>query len=147
MLDANGVPQSRRRQPRNVRAQDFAIDTRGNVFIAEEHEDTEWSRVRVVAGDGREVARWNIDKPGEKVTSNIRIAVDAAGRVFLTDWQRCRVRVFSTDGRPLGEWGTCGFQDGQFDNMTDIIVDANGLVYVSDYLNNRVQVFKVSGGR
>jgi sugar lactone lactonase YvrE len=69
--------------------------------------------------------------------------VDAAGRVFVTDWQRCRIRIFSTDGRPLGQWGACGFENGQFDNIEDVIVDANGLVYVSDYLNNRVQVFRV----
>ena len=146
VFDANGVLQARRRQPRHVRIQDLAIDTRGNVFIAEEQEDADWSRVRVMSGEGREVARWSIDQPGEKVTSNIRITVDAAGRVFVTDWQRCRIRIFSTDGRPLGQWGTCGFENGQFDNIEDVIVDANGLVYVSDYLNNRVQVFKVSGG-
>ncbi len=142
-FNTDGVLLARRRSPRYAWPTDLALDDRGRLFFAETDADMEWSRIRAVDAEGREVARWNLDAPGERVSNAVHVAVDRQARVFVTDWQRCRVRIFTVTGAPLGEWGSCGFGDGQFDNMPDIAIDADGLVYVSDYLNNRVQVFRV----
>jgi len=141
-FNTDGVLLAQRRAPRSAWATDLALDDRGRLYLAETDADMKWSRIRAVDAEGREAARWNVDPPGELVNSSLHVAVDRQARVFVTDW-RCRVRIFTETGAPLGEWGSCGFGDGQFDNITDIAVDADGLVYVSDYLNNRVQVFRV----
>ena len=71
------------------------------------------------------------------------MALDPAGRVFLVDWQKCQVEVFSPNGTFLGRWGSCGFGEGQFGQAAGIAVDATGQVFVADYTNNRVHVFQV----
>ena len=144
VFDINGASLQVMKQPRHASAMAIAIDDRGQMFIAETHDDEEWSRVRVLSPTGKETARWSLDQPGEAASSNVYMAIDASGRVFVTDWRRCRVRVFSASGARIGEWGSCGFGDGQFDGMTGLAVGADGLVYVSDYSNNRVQVFRVT---
>jgi len=141
-FNTDGIRLAQRRAPRSAWATDLALDDRGRLYVAETDADMKWSRVRAVDAEGQEVARWNVDPPGELMNSSMHVAVDRQARVFVTDW-RCRVRMFTAAGAPLGEWGSCGAADGQFDDITDIAIDADGLVYVSDYLNNRVQVFKV----
>lgn len=144
VFDATGKRVRALNHPRHARATDFTVDRDGRIYVVETHDDGDWSRIRVITPDGKEIRRWNLDREGEKPSSAGRVAVDASGQVFVTDWWRCRVRVFSQTGVPLGEWGSCGFEDGQFNNMTGIATGEGGLVYVSDYINNRVQVFKVS---
>lgn len=45
----------------------------------------------------------------------------------------------------LGEWGTSGFEAGQFASPYGLAVNASGWVYVADSFNDRVQVFDSAG--
>jgi tripartite motif-containing protein 71 len=141
-FNTDGVLLAQRRSPRTAWATDLALDARGWLYFAETDAGMTWSRIRAVDAEGREVARWNLDAPGDLMNSSRHVAVDRQARVFVSGWG-CHIRIFTATGAPLGEWGSCGFGDGQFDNIADIAIDAAGLVYVSDYLNNRVQVFRV----
>ncbi|HIN25367.1 MAG TPA: 6-bladed beta-propeller, partial [Dehalococcoidia bacterium] len=51
------------------------------------------------------------------------VAVDGAGRLFVSDWGNHRILVFSQYGEFIGEWGTEGSDDGQFQNPYGLAVD------------------------
>ena len=61
----------------------------------------------------------------------------------MSDWRRCTVRLFTRTGTKVAEWGSCGYSDGQFQDITSLTVDRMGLVYVTDHELNRVQVFRL----
>jgi DNA-binding beta-propeller fold protein YncE len=69
-------------------------------------------------------------------------AVDAAGRVFVTDYGNNRVQVFDRDGRFLAAWGTVGSDAGQFASTLGVAVGDDGVVYVTDE-GKRLQAFRV----
>ena len=81
---------------------------------------------------------WGIDGPG-------RVAVDAAGNIYVIDIGNARVQVFDPSGVPFLVFGWYGSLPGQFDLPTDIVVAANGSIYVADSGNLRVQRFTPSG--
>ena len=121
-----------------------AVDADGNVYITENESDGKWSRVRVLAAAGNELARWAATaEPGSGPEEYRGIAVDRANRVYVVNWPKCRVEVFSSRGAPLGRFGSCGSGDRQFGLMVAIAVSASGKVYISDSTYNRVQIFQV----
>jgi tripartite motif-containing protein 71 len=133
-----------------AKPQDMTVDPDGNLYVVEWDRqsrfkpDKDLTRVRVLAPSGREIAKWFSTRgPGRRLAQFRDIAVDSLGRVFVVDVRNHRVEVFDKTGGLLGQWGSYGFGDGQFDCPTDIAVDAAGTVYVSDFGNNRVQVFKI----
>jgi DNA-binding beta-propeller fold protein YncE len=69
------------------------------------------------------------------------IAVDALGRVLVADTGNKRIVVFDKDGKYLTEFGTSGFDPGQFDEPVAVAVAPSGTVYVTDTWNQRVQAF------
>jgi DNA-binding beta-propeller fold protein YncE len=69
------------------------------------------------------------------------IAVDAAGRVYVTDVSRDRVQRFSPDGALEVTWGESGSGLGQFEAPLGISADCSGTVSVADRDNNRIQRF------
>ena len=67
------------------------------------------------------------------------------GTVFVTDgYINTRVVKFSSSGKYLGEWGSGGSQNGEF-NLPHGITVFQDRVYVCDRSNLRVQVFDLSG--
>ncbi|HNO83992.1 MAG TPA: 6-bladed beta-propeller, partial [Anaerolineales bacterium] len=69
------------------------------------------------------------------------LAVDAQGRVYVTDTGNKRVVVFDADGNFITQFGSAGLDAGQFDEPVGITVDKNGTVYVVDTWNQRIQTF------
>lgn len=68
------------------------------------------------------------------------VAVDAAGRIWVTDSRNNRVEIFSPEGTLLALWSAKGFKPGDFNTPIGIFI-ADGRVYLSDTFNYRVQVF------
>ena len=67
------------------------------------------------------------------------------GTVFVTDgYINTRVVKFSSTGEYLGEWGSAGGQNGEFDLPHGIAI-CEQRVYVCDRSNLRVQVFDLQG--
>lgn len=58
------------------------------------------------------------------------LAIDAAGRVYVTDFQDPRVVVFSSDGRKLAIIGRKGAGPGEFTAPTGPVFGADGALYV-----------------
>jgi tripartite motif-containing protein 71 len=73
------------------------------------------------------------------------ISVAPNGVIYLADGTASRVLYYSPDGNKLGEWGSPGTGDGQFDGPCGIEVAADGRVFVADSYNNRVQYFTPAG--
>ncbi len=71
------------------------------------------------------------------------VAVDAEGRVFVTEHDGSRVQVFAPHGTPLDAWGELGSEPGQFQEPRGIALDGQGGVYVTEWLGRRVQKFRL----
>ncbi|MFO1441522.1 MAG: hypothetical protein U1F81_24605 [Verrucomicrobiaceae bacterium] len=85
-------------------------------------------------------------------TDIVGIACDSAGNVYAVNAGDRKVKVYSSTGTFLREWGGTGTTDGLFGNLTSgyayvnlITVDRNDQVYVCDPGNRRVQVFDTNG--
>ncbi|WP_286930524.1 MULTISPECIES: hypothetical protein [Aeromicrobium] len=77
--------------------------------------------------------------------SGYGIAVDASGKIFVTDYNAGRIVVLNAEGAPLNSWGAYGSGPGQIMHAYGIDVDDEGIVYVPDYGNSRVQKFTTDG--
>lgn len=69
------------------------------------------------------------------------IAVDAKGRIAVTDALRQDIKYFDPEGRLLGHFGGAGRSLGNVSAPSGIAVAPDGRVYVAERGNGRVQVF------
>ena len=68
------------------------------------------------------------------------VAVDENDRIYVSDSGNHRIAIYDDAGTFLGEFGSPGVGDGQFNTPRGITVDRSR-IYVADTLNHRVQVF------
>jgi len=68
------------------------------------------------------------------------VAVDASGRVYVTDEENSRVQKFRSDGTYVTRWGT-----GKGSHPWGVAVDASGYVYVAASSLARIKVFRTDG--
>jgi hypothetical protein len=69
------------------------------------------------------------------------VAVDAAGRIWVTDAILDQLSLYDEDGRFLLSIGGTGLEPGQFSFPAGIAAHPDGRVVVADSLNRRLQVF------
>jgi DNA-binding beta-propeller fold protein YncE len=122
-----------------------AVGPDGSVYVT----DTWNHRVQKFTSDGKPVKTWGqygqpiADSPESK--SNFwgprGIAVDKNGHVYVADTGNKRIAIFDADGNYLTEFGSAGFEPGQFDEPVGVAVGQDGVVYVTDTWNQRVQTF------
>lgn len=81
-----------------------------------------------------------------RLMSPMGVALDGAGRLFVTDSSANTVKVFSVDGKYLYRFGLPGSGAGQLKKPIDIAYDSGlNRLLVSDSGNSRVMVFDASG--
>lgn len=91
---------------------------------------------------------WRLDKDGNLLgyidgfQRPVGIAVDRSNRVFVGDYKRGSVEVYSTLGVLLYSLGK---GEGEFGLPNDIAIDERGYVYVTDSTNNVVKVYSSDG--
>lgn len=73
------------------------------------------------------------------------LAIDHRGDVVIADAGNHRVLVVSPVGRSVRDFGGYGWEDGRFDEPTDVAVYPGFYVYVLDRGNRRVQRFDADG--
>jgi len=93
-------------------------------------------RVQVLDREGHFVAEFG---RGE-ITFPTALAVDSAGRVFVSDKADSTIKVYKA-GKLIDRIGRNGYGAGEFRYITDMKVLGNQL-YVVDSLNSRIQVFE-----
>ena len=117
----------------------IAVDATGSIYLA----DLDSGLVSVFDGDWQRGFQF-----GGDVRQAGDMAIDAVrSRIYITDSEAHTVRVYSTAGERLFEFGSSGTADGEFQYPSGVFVDAaNDEVLVSDQLGFRVQVFDPDGG-
>ena len=73
------------------------------------------------------------------------VAIDADGRVYVSDEYVHRISVFTASGDFVSKWGTHGTGEGELDGPSGIAFDPDDNILVSDARNNRVQRFTKDG--
>ena len=124
-----------------------AVDKDGNVFVADTFHTLDpkkfqpWGRIEKFDGNLSFLAEAKKSDVGAPEFYGPRgIAVDPAGRVWLSDTGNCRVLVYDNNLKFLKAIGSRGKGDLQFQEPFGLASDAEGNVYVADRLNFRVQV-------
>ncbi len=78
---------------------------------------------------------------GERVELN----VDAAGNIYVVDWDRKRIQKYDSSGRYLLTIGRKGQGPGEFVNVWRPEFDQEGNLYVVDIRQKRISFFSPSG--
>jgi predicted membrane-bound mannosyltransferase len=127
-----------------------AVGPDGSVYVT----DTWNHRVQKFTEDGRPIKMWG--RFGQPVPEDPAskdyfwgprgIAVDSQGHIFVADTGNKRIVVFDENGNYLTEFGSGGFDPGQFDEPVGVAVGIDGTVYVADTWNQRIQSFIPSEG-
>lgn len=84
------------------------------------------------------------DRAGE-FQAPFRLAIDAAGRVFVTDVLNARVQWFSAFGQHLGTLKRFGAGEGKILRPTGISLDNRGRIWIGDSYSGLVQLFEENG--
>ena len=124
--------------------QGIAIDSRGNVYIADSSND----RIQKFKHDSTFIRAWGTTGSGDgEFSAPVDVAVDSSGNVYVVDFANHRIQKFTSTGTFLRSWGTDGPGDGQFENMAGVAIDSSGNVYVSDAPRgkDRIQKFTTTG--
>jgi DNA-binding beta-propeller fold protein YncE len=83
-------------------------------------------------------------KAGEMIWPTA-IALDAEGKVYVSDEDTNRINIFDRTGNFLSAWGAQGSDEGQLDGPSGLAFDRNDNLHVVDHRNHRVQRFTRDG--
>ena len=134
------------RPNRHLQPWDVAVSPDGRwVYVA----DTWNHRILKFSPEGKLAKVWGHAYYGQDDPLGIwgprGIAVDALGRVYVSDTGNKRIVIFDADGNYLAQSGSPGLQPGQFDEPVGLAFDEHSNLYVADTWNQRVQVFIRAG--
>jgi uncharacterized protein (TIGR03663 family) len=123
----------------------IAVGLDGSVYVS----DTWNHRIQKFTREGTPIKMWG--QYGQPVAGDAEsassfwgprgVAVDANGNVLVADTGNKRIVVFDSEGNYITEFGTAGFDPGQFDEPVGVAVAPGGTVYVTDTWNQRIQSF------
>jgi DNA-binding beta-propeller fold protein YncE len=120
-----------------------AVAGDGSIFVA----DTWNQRIQVftpdtVTGEYVFARQWPISGWfGQSLDNKPYLALDARGRLYVSDPEGYRILVFNADGKFLTTWGDFGSDTSTFALVSGLTVDVEGNVYVADAGNQRLMKF------
>ncbi len=127
----------------------LVVDAGGNVYVADYYNNM----IRKVTPEGVVTTLAGSTTPGSfdgigaaaSFQGPSAVELDAAGNLYVTDYDSCLIRKITPDGAVTTLAGsTCGFADGtgaaaRFDRPYGLAIDASGYLYVADEGNNRIR--------
>lgn len=120
----------------------MAQDREGKLYFLSE----EMGRVFVY--DYKETFMFSFGEKGGdtgKLARPRSITVDSRNkRIYVSDYLRHTVLVYTSDGKWLYEIGSKGDAPGYFFYPSAVCSDNNGTLYVADTFNHRVQIFAIT---
>jgi DNA-binding beta-propeller fold protein YncE len=117
---------------------DVAIADDGTIFVI----DPQLRLMQRLSPQGTYETAWTI--PGANTFDTPHLAILGDHTILATDPEGHRVLAFDMDGKPLGEWGYQGTDNGAFTKPIGIAAAPDGLVVVTDPFNHRLQTFMVA---
>ncbi len=123
----------------------------GNVYVIDsarrvlEVFDRRGALVRTVGATAADSASVAVDEPWRVVsfTSPLGVAVDGAGRVYVSDVAQRSITVLDPEGRSLGLFAAAAFADPAA--KPGVLFQRDGRLYVCDLGRHRVLVFDLRG--
>jgi len=118
----------------------IALDATNNLYIA----DTWNRRVQVIKPDldlntSTTLLSWDVEGwYGESIENKPFIAINADGKVFVSDPEGSLILEYAPSGELLHVWDLRGVQDDQISMPVDIEFDDEGTMWVSDAASNMV---------
>jgi DNA-binding beta-propeller fold protein YncE len=104
---------------------------------------------RVIAVDlsGKVRYRFGDKSPAQDGALNLPtdLAVDAKGKVYVTDPLNFKIRIYTPEGTALSQFGVMGDAHGELNKPKGIAVDSEGRILVCDALLDAVQLFNEKG--
>ena len=61
------------------------------------------------------------------------------------DSKNNRIQTYTVDGKFVGQWGSPGNDEGQFNLPWGIAEDSDKNIYIADWRNDRIQKFSSDG--
>ena len=119
------------KEPRGI-----SLDVEGNLIVC----DTGNKCVRLISPKGyifKTIGRGRLQMPFG--------CLFYSGKVFVSDSHADLIKVYSSYGRFLYEFGSCGTGDGEFNEPAGLAVDKTGHLLVCSGDNHRVQIFTLDG--
>jgi sugar lactone lactonase YvrE len=105
------------------------------------------ARIQVFDRDGNYLRGWST--PESKNGRPTGLSFDNDGNLLVADTHYFRMLVYTPEGKLLTKrtiGGTCGFEPGQFNFVTDAVQDSKGNYYISEYGEyDRIQKFSPDG--
>jgi DNA-binding beta-propeller fold protein YncE len=116
----------------------------GRILVA----DTHYYRVLIYSPDGQllqTIGGTRGEEPGQ--FDLVRDAVqDSQGYYYVSEsGEYDRIQKFTSDGKPLLQWGGHGSRPGQLSLPQSLAVDEEDRIWVADAGNHRIQVFDAQG--
>lgn len=108
--------------------------------------DASEQRIHVFDEEGRRIGGPEAGNLVELGLGGINgLAVDATGRILLSDPENHAVFLLRADGRLLARWGSYGAGPGELNTPAGLAVDEEERVYIADSGNDRIQIRTLEG--
>ena len=116
---------------------DIAFGTNGDVYVIDYYNH----RVQIFNQDGIFLTTLANNEQLQTIQYLLSIAVDSSDTVFVTEWDRNCINVFTAKGEYITTFGGKGEAEGQFYYPCGLHVDNNDSLLVCDKGPGRIQIF------
>ncbi len=135
-----------------------AVDLNDNIYVADTYNQvirkvTPAGVVSTLAGTFGQVGGDDGNSTTGKFSFPLGVRTDAAGNVYVADYEGATIRKVSPNGDVLtlaGSWGNSGTADGtnstaRFNHPAAVALDGNTNIYVADFLNHSIRKLTPQG--
>jgi len=105
---------------------------------------SDWKNDRILKFDKSNMTELALR--GSKIGIHLNVAVSPSDhKLYVTDSQNHKIKIFNEDGEYLDKFGKRGFSDGEFFFPKDIVFDKDGQLIIGNTMRASVDVFKIDG--